>query len=131
MRKSPLVLVTSLFFALGCKASVKANVNVSTTDVDEHKWETQKETWNAEKGVKASKKDDPATLEVAKAIPKVKALLLLKQTLIEMQGNIDNRKEFRNLLRSVASDDKAIASLADELKGFETLKLPKKSGAAS
>ncbi len=65
--------------------------------------------------------------EVAKAVPKVKALLLLKQTLLEMQGNIDNRKEFRNLLRSVASDDKAITALADELKGFESVKLPKKS----
>jgi type VI secretion system protein ImpB len=61
--------------------------------------------------------------EIAKAIPKVKALL-------EMQGNIDNRKEFRNLLRAVASDDKAISSLADELKGFEALKLPKKTEAS-
>ncbi len=68
--------------------------------------------------------------EIAKAIPKVKALLLLKQTLVEMQGNIDNRKEFRNLLRAVASDDKAISSLADELKGFEALKLPKKTEAS-
>jgi len=69
--------------------------------------------------------------EIAKAMPKVKALLLLKQTLLEMQGNIDNRKEFRNLLRSVASDDKALSALSDELKGFETLKLPKKPEAAS
>jgi len=68
--------------------------------------------------------------EVAKAIPKVKALLLLKQTLIEMQGNIDNRKEFRNLLRAVPADDKAIGALADELKGFDALKLPKKSEAS-
>jgi len=68
--------------------------------------------------------------EIAKNVPKIKALLLLKQTLLEMQGNIDNRKEFRNLLRSVASDDKALTSLSDELKGFETLKLPSKSEAS-
>jgi len=78
--------------------------------------------------VRGMKSFTPA--EIAKAIPKVKALLLLKQTLLEMQGNIDNRKEFRNLLRAVASDDKAIGALADELKGFEALKLPKKNAAS-
>jgi type VI secretion system protein ImpB len=79
--------------------------------------------------IRAMKSFTPA--EIAQHVPKIKALLLLKQTLIEMQGNIDNRKEFRNLLRAVAADDKAIGSLADELKGFDALKLPKKAESAS
>lgn len=86
------------------------------------------EELNVEIPIRSMKSFAPA--EIAKAIPKVKALLLLKQTLLEMQGNIDNRKEFRNLLRAVASDDKAITALADELKGFEALKLPKKAAAS-
>jgi len=79
--------------------------------------------------IRSMKSFTPA--EITKAIPKIKALLLLKQTLIEMQGNIDNRKDFRNKLRAVAGDDQAIAALAEELKGFDALKLPKKSEAAS
>jgi type VI secretion system protein ImpB len=62
--------------------------------------------------------------EVAKHVPKVHALLLLKKLLLEVQANLDNRKEFRRLLRSLAQDKDAIASLADELKGYEAFKVP-------
>lgn len=68
MRKPLFLFVATLGLVTGCKASVKADVHVATTaDVEDHKWETQKETWEAPKGVKPSKKDDPAALEVAKA----------------------------------------------------------------
>lgn len=63
--------------------------------------------------------------EIAQNIPKVRALLLLRKLLLEVQGNIDNRKEFRQLLRTLAQDESAVASLLDELKGFESFKIPK------
>jgi type VI secretion system protein ImpB len=62
--------------------------------------------------------------EVANSIPKVKALLLLKKLLLEVQGNLDNRKEFRKLLRALSSDDAAVKKLMGELKGFENFKVP-------
>jgi type VI secretion system protein ImpB len=62
--------------------------------------------------------------EVAKNVPKIKALALLKKLLLEVQANLDNRKEFRRLLRTLAQDKAAVASLLSELKGFEDFRLP-------
>jgi type VI secretion system protein ImpB len=50
--------------------------------------------------------------------------LLLKKLLLEVQANLDNRKEFRRLLRELASDKEAIAALQKELKGFDDFKVP-------
>jgi type VI secretion system protein ImpB len=61
---------------------------------------------------------------VAKGVPQIKALLLLKKLLLEVQANLDNRKEFRRLLRELASDKEAIAALQKELKGFDDFKVP-------
>jgi len=62
--------------------------------------------------------------EVAQGIPKVRALLLLKKLLLEVQGNLDNRKEFRKLLRAMAGDDDAVKALVGQLSGFENFKVP-------
>lgn len=72
--------------------------------------------------IDAMKSFSPA--EVAQHIPKVRALLLLRKLLLEVQGNIDNRKEFRQLLRTLAQNESAVASLLEELKGFESFKIP-------
>lgn len=62
--------------------------------------------------------------EVARNVPKVKALLLLKKLLLEVQANIDNRKEFRRLLRELAQDKKAVDGILKELEGFDDFKVP-------
>lgn len=62
--------------------------------------------------------------KVAEGIPKVRALLLLRKLLLEVQGNLDNRKEFRKLLRAMASDDEAVKALVSQLAGFENFKVP-------
>lgn len=70
--------------------------------------------------------------EIAKNVPKIKALLLLRKLLLEVQGNLDNRKEFRKLLRSLAQDEVAVQALLEELEGFESFKVPRRSeGGAS
>ncbi len=61
---------------------------------------------------------------VAHGVPKIKALLLLKKLLLEVQANLDNRKEFRRLLRELAADKGAVAALQKELKGFDDFKVP-------
>ena len=61
---------------------------------------------------------------VARHVPKIKSLLLLKKLLLEVQANLDNRKEFRKLLRQLAADKTAIESLQKELKGFDDFKVP-------
>ncbi len=68
--------------------------------------------------------------EIAENVPKVRALLLLKKLLLEVQSNLDNRKEFRQLLRQLAQDPSAAEALKEELKGFDDFKVPtgKKDG---
>jgi type VI secretion system protein ImpB len=57
-------------------------------------------------------------------VPKLKSLLLLRKLLLEVQNNIDNRKEFRLMLRQLAEDPDAAAALRQELAGFEDFKVP-------
>jgi type VI secretion system protein ImpB len=69
--------------------------------------------------------------EVAANVPKIRALLLLKKLLLEAQANLDNRKEFRGLMRKLAADPKAIAAIRSELPEFDAFELPagaKKAG---
>lgn len=63
--------------------------------------------------------------DVAHQVPKVRALLLLRKLLQEVQSNIDNRKEFRTLLRQLAQDPAAVAALRKELEGFDDFEVPK------
>ena len=62
--------------------------------------------------------------EVAKHVPKLKGLLQVKQLLEEVVSNVDNRKEFRKLLNELLSNEEALKGMLDELKGYESLKLP-------
>lgn len=61
---------------------------------------------------------------IAQNVPKLKSILMLKQLLEEVISNVDNRKEFRNLLGQLLSDQEALGKMMEELKGFESFKLP-------
>jgi len=61
---------------------------------------------------------------IAQNVPKLKGILMLKQLLEEMMSNVDNRKEFRNLLGKLLSDQEALGKMMEQLKGFDSFKLP-------
>jgi type VI secretion system protein ImpB len=61
---------------------------------------------------------------IAENVPKLIGILMLKQLLEEVLSNVDNRKEFRNLLGQLMSDQEALGKMMEELKEFESLKLP-------
>ena len=65
--------------------------------------------------------------EIVHHVPKLKALLLLRKLLLEMQSDIDNRKELRRKLYELFSDKEQLQKLleSDQLKGFESMRLPK------
>jgi type VI secretion system protein ImpB len=69
-----------------------------------------------------------APASIAKNVPKVRALLLLKKLLLEVQANLDNRKEFRRLLRLLAQDKTAVASIQKQLEKFTDFKVPQTAG---
>jgi type VI secretion system protein ImpB len=61
---------------------------------------------------------------IAENVPKLKGVLMLKRLLEEVLSNVDNRKEFRNLLGKLMSDEEALGKMMEELKEFESFKLP-------
>ena len=62
--------------------------------------------------------------EIAENIPKVKALILLRKLLMEVQGNLDNRKEFRRLIQALGENPEAVAALKEQLAGFDSYAVP-------
>lgn len=62
--------------------------------------------------------------QIAKHVPKIKGILMLKELLEEVVSNVDNRKEFRKLLNDLMSNEEALAKMMDELKNFQSFKLP-------
>ncbi len=62
--------------------------------------------------------------KVAKSVPKVRSLLMLKELLEEVVSNVDNRREFRKLLGDLVGNEEALSKMLEELKGYESLKLP-------
>jgi type VI secretion system protein ImpB len=62
--------------------------------------------------------------EVGQHIPQVKALMMFKQLLNEMQSNIDNRKELRKIIQDLCANPEAMAKTLTELAKYKNLKLP-------
>jgi type VI secretion system protein ImpB len=65
--------------------------------------------------------------ELARNIPKVRALLLLRKLLLEVQANLDNSKKFREYVRTLAKSPEAVEALRAELEklgDFKGFKLP-------
>lgn len=56
---------------------------------------------------------------IAEQIPKLKALALMKRLLLEVQADLDNRKEFRKKIRQLAKKQDAVQPVLDELEKFE------------
>jgi type VI secretion system protein ImpB len=62
--------------------------------------------------------------EIVKHVPKLKALLLMRTLLLEMQSSIDNRKELRRVLYELFSKPDELKQILADLKGYESLRLP-------
>ena len=80
------------------------------------------EDMNVEIPIESMKSFSPD--HVAKHVPKLRGILQMKNLLEEVISNVDNRKEFRKLLNELMSNEAALAKMMDELKGYESLKLP-------
>lgn len=65
--------------------------------------------------------------EVAKQIPQVRSLMLLKKLLEEIQSNMANKKEFAQLLNKLASSQNLVADLREKLKAFSIYQIPQKN----
>ena len=61
---------------------------------------------------------------VAKHVPKLRGIIQMKKLLEEVISNVDNRKEFRKLLNELMGNEEALAKMLEQLKGYESMKLP-------
>ena len=62
--------------------------------------------------------------EVAQHIPQVKALTLLKELLLEMQSNIDNRRDLRKLVQELYQNPDSLQKTLAALKAYGGCRLP-------
>ncbi|MFE8598418.1 type VI secretion system contractile sheath small subunit [Archangium violaceum] len=64
--------------------------------------------------------------EIVHQVPKLKALLLLRKLLMEMQADIDNRKELRRTLYELFSNKEQLQKVleSDQLKSYASMRLP-------
>lgn len=64
--------------------------------------------------------------EIVNHVPKLKALMLLRKLLLEMQSDIDNRKDLRRKLYEVFSNKDELKKLleSEQLKSYASMRLP-------
>lgn len=61
---------------------------------------------------------------VAKQIPQIRSLLLLKKLLEEIQSNVANKKEFAQLLSKLYADEESLKKMREKLQNFAMYRLP-------
>lgn len=64
--------------------------------------------------------------EVAKQVPQIRSLLLLKKLLEEIQSNVANKKEFAALLNKLFSSEALLSQMKEKLQNFSNYKIPNK-----
>ena len=64
--------------------------------------------------------------EVAKQIPQIRSLMLLKKLLEEVQSNVANKKEFAHLLSKLFSSEEMLNKMREKLKNYSIYRIPQK-----
>lgn len=64
--------------------------------------------------------------EVAKQVPQIRSLLLLKKLLEEIQSNVANKKEFASLLNKLFSSETLLTQMREKLEKFSMYRIPNK-----
>lgn len=64
--------------------------------------------------------------EIVHQVPKLKALLLMRKLLLEMQSDIDNRKDLRRKLYELFSNKEELKKVleSEQLKSYASMRLP-------
>lgn len=67
--------------------------------------------------------------EIAQHVPRIKALLTLKALLLELQSNIDNRKELRKIIQDLFRSPDGLSQLSSALAEYKVM-LPAKAASS-
>jgi type VI secretion system protein ImpB len=63
---------------------------------------------------------------VAKQVPQIRSLLLLKKLLEEIQSNVANKKEFAQLMNKLYSSETLLNQMREKLQKFSMYRIPHK-----
>ncbi len=63
---------------------------------------------------------------VAKQVPQIRSLMLLKKLLEEVQSNVANKKEFAQLLSKLFSSEESLNKMREKLKAYSMYRIPHK-----
>jgi type VI secretion system protein ImpB len=69
--------------------------------------------------------------KVAQSVPKIRALLVMKQLLLETQAMIDNRKDVRKLVQEIYTRPELSDALLNKLPEFKNIRLPESKAATT
>ena len=64
--------------------------------------------------------------QIAQGVPKIRALMLIKQLILEMQAAADNRRDVRKMLHEIYSRPELLGALRQKLSAFQGMQLPAK-----
>lgn len=65
--------------------------------------------------------------QVAKQVPQIRSLILLKKLLEEVQSNVANKKEFAQLLTKLFSSEESLNKMREKLKAYAMYRIPQKT----
>ena len=102
--------------------NLMANMRITLSLKAKNHIDPEAEELPVEIPIKDRKSFNPA--EVANAVPQIRALLLLRKLLLEMQAQVDNRKEVRNLVQQIFANKEELSQLRKELEPYADYRLP-------
>lgn len=103
---------------------IMKDMKISLDIVVPNKINPQEESMRVELNLDSMNAFSPES--VAKQVPQIRSLMLLKKLLEEVQSNVANKKEFAQLLNKLFSSKESLESMREKLKKYAMYRIPQK-----
>jgi type VI secretion system protein ImpB len=103
---------------------VMKDMRISLDMVVPNKINSQEESLRVELNFDSMNAFSPES--IAKQVPQIRSLMLLKKLLEEVQSNIANKKEFAQLLSKLFSSEESLNKMREKLKNYSMYRIPQK-----
>jgi type VI secretion system protein ImpB len=100
------------------------DMRISLDIVVPNKINPQEESLRVQLNLDSMKAFSPES--VAKQVPQIRSLMLLKKLLEEVQSNVANKKEFAQLLNKLFSSEESLEKMREKLKKYAMYRIPHK-----
>ena len=107
---------------------IMKDMRISLDVVVPNKINPQEESMRVQLNLDSMKAFSPES--VAKQVPQIRSLMLLKKLLEEVQSNVANKKEFAQLLSKLFSSKESLEKMREKLKSYSMYRIPYKLDAS-